>query len=213
MIKNLAGRLSIEWARLWPSELPISMMREINEIQLSPEQLKMIAMTVREKTPCKMLVFGLGNDSLYWHKLNRHGDTVFIEDNKDWFQIITNRSKALKAFLVHYRTRIKDWERLLEDPSLLKMSLPSDVERKKWDIIIVDAPEGWHDQAPGRMKSIYQSSKLIKNSGDVFVHDCDREIEDVYCGRFLKKENLKREIQGPFGLLRHYRMENRDRCF
>ena len=54
-----------------------------------------------------------------------------------------------------------------------------------------------HDQSPGRMKSIFHSSKLIKDSGDIFVHDCNREVEDIYCNRFLGKENLKLEIEAP----------------
>ena len=55
---------------------------------------------------------------------------------------------------------------------------------------------------PGRMKSIYQSSRLISDSGDVFVHDCDRPVEIAYCDRFLKEENLRAEVQK----LRHYHM-------
>ena len=72
------------------------------------------------------------------------------------------------------------------------MKLPKEIAQNKWDIIFVDAPEGWSDEKPGRMKSIYTAAKLASLSKDciVFVHDCDRKVEDVYSNRFLKEENL-----------------------
>ncbi len=209
IVKYLVAWPSIELARLWPVHVCISMMIRLNEIQLSAEQLKAIVITVKEKVPCKLLIFGLGNDSIFWLKLNRGGVTIFLEDNNDWFQRVTSRSEDLKAFLVNYNTQRTDWKMLLESPSLLDMTLPSDVAKEEWDVILVDGPEGWGDQTSGRMKSIYLSSRLVRNSGAIFVHDCDREVEDIYCNRFLKHENLEREIRGPFGLLRHYHITNR----
>lgn len=167
-------------------------------------QLKVICATIKRKTPCRLLVFGLGNDSSFWVRLNRNGITVFLEDNKEWFDKITGNLKNIKAFLVSYNTQRKDWMTMIENKSLLEMTLPDDVEKEAWDIILVDAPAGWNDENPGRMKSIFLSSRLIRNSGDIFVHDCDREVEDIYCDKFLQKENLKLEIKAPIGLLRHY---------
>jgi glucuronoxylan 4-O-methyltransferase len=207
--KYFFARPSIELARIWPLHLNISVMRRLNEIQLSAEQLKVIVITVKAKAPCKLLIFGLGNDSVFWLKLNRGGVTIFLENNNDWFQKITKRSKDLIVFLVNYNTQRNDWKLLLESPSLLDMTLPNNVAKEEWDVIFVDAPEGWNDQTSGRMKSIYLSSKLVKNSGDIFVHDCNREVEDIYCNKFLKKENLKKEIKAPSGFLRHYHITNR----
>jgi IRX15/IRX15L/GXM len=198
--------LRIELTRICPSDSNISKMRELNEIQLSSEQLQVIIKAVKSTPSCRLLVFGLGNDSMFWSKLNRGGLTVFLEDNKDWLEKITRRSKRITAFLVHYNTQRKDWKKLLESPSLLNMSLPNEVKREKWDVILVDGPEGWKDFHPGRMKSIYLSSRLIKDPGHIFVHDCDREIEDAYCNHFLKKKNMKMEIAGLRGVLRHYKM-------
>lgn len=200
---------SIILSGFWPSHFNISLLKKCNAIQLSTKQLKVICATIKRKAPCKLLVFGLGNDSVFWLSLNRDGVTVFLEDDKDWFKKIIKRSKDIKAFLINYNTKRKDWKTFLEDTSLLNMTLPDDVEKEKWDIILVDAPAGYNDQNPGRMNSIFLSSKLIKNSGDVFVHDCDREVEDVYCNKFLKKENLKMEIKASIGFLRHYHITNR----
>jgi uncharacterized protein (TIGR01627 family) len=207
-IKNIRALLSIELTRLWPSHHNISVMRRLNNILLSAEQLKYISMIVKRKAPCKLLIFGLGNDSVFWFKLNRGGITIFLENNEKWLQRITKRSKGIAAFLVDYNTQRADWEMLLKSPSLLDMTLPNEVREKDWDVIIVDAPAGYNDQTPGRMKSIYMSSSLAKNSGDIFVHDCNRVVEDVYCSKYLKKENLKAEIKAPTGLLRYYHITN-----
>jgi uncharacterized protein (TIGR01627 family) len=197
--------LSIELSSLWPSHYNILVMRRLNEIQLSVEQLKYISMAIKRKAPCKLLIFGLGNDSVFWFKLNRRGATIFLEDDKDWLQRITKRSKGLTAFLVNYNTQRSEWVTLLKSPALSEMDLPNEVTTEDWDVIIVDGPASWNDQTPGRMKSIYLSSRLIKKSGDVFVHDCERPIEYVYSNKFLKQENLKTEIKAPDGeLLRHY---------
>jgi hypothetical protein len=205
-MENIFAKLSIQLAVNRPTRFNIYVMKILNKIQLSTEQLKVICTTIRSIAPCKLLVFGLGNDSLFWSCVNRCGDTVFIEDDKDWFIKITKKSKDIKAFLINYDTRRKDWERFLEDTFLLNMDLPHDVEKEAWDIILVDAPAGWKDHHPGRMKSIFLASRLIKNSGNVFVHDCNREVEDIYCNKFLGKENLKMEVRAPVGLLRHYKI-------
>jgi glucuronoxylan 4-O-methyltransferase len=199
-------KLDIELARLLPAPITLSVMRLMNGIQLGTEQLRIISAIVREKAPCRFLVFGLGRDSEYWSLLNREGVTVFLENNEFWYEEITGRSRNLTAFLVEYGTERRDWERLLERPDLLDMPLPGDIKDHKWDVILVDAPIGKRDRSPGRMKSIFLASRLIKNSGDVFVHDCQRKVEDVYSSKFLKKDNLMNEIKGSTGLLRHYRI-------
>lgn len=202
------ARLTIKLAACRPSSFNIALMKRFNGILLSTEQLKIIAASVRRKTPCNFLVFGLGNDSLFWSGLNRSGLTVFIEDNKAWFEKITGRSNAIKAFLIRYDTQRKDWRKFLEDASLLNTALPDNVEKEKWDIILVDGPSGWKDYQPGRMKSIFLASRLIGKSGDIFVHDCDREVEDAFCSQFLGKDNLRMENRSRIGFLRLYRKVN-----
>jgi glucuronoxylan 4-O-methyltransferase len=55
------------------------------------------------------------------------------------------------------------------------------------------------------MKSIAQSAKLANIFGDIFVHDCDREIEKIYCDRFLKEANLVESVEK----MKHYHIANR----
>jgi uncharacterized protein (TIGR01627 family) len=118
---------------------------------------------------------------------------------------VLKQDHRITGYLVNYSTQRKQWKELLQSPELLNMELPKEIVKKKWDVILVDAPEGWEDSTPGRMKSIFVASQLAKNSCDVFAHDCHRQVEKVYCDLFLKQENLKTEI----GLLRHYHMSNR----
>jgi glucuronoxylan 4-O-methyltransferase len=178
-------------------------------IQLESEQLLLIAGVLRKK-PCNFLVFGVGNDTKFWREINKKGRTVFIEDNKDWFQKIKKICPAMEAYLVNYPTKITQWKLLLNKPRKLELNLPKQIADIKWDVILVDAPCGAYEyflkeygiEPPGRMVSIYMASKLIKKDGHVFVHDCHREVERVYSDRYLLKENLVKEV----GTLRHYRI-------
>jgi len=199
----------IKLARKRPSLPLIAGVRLLNGIQMTARQLQLIMKAIQKKAPCKFLVFGLGNDSVFWSLLNQGGETVFLEDNPVWFHKITKRTPEITAYLVVYDTLRKDWKRLLESPSLLEVSLPEAIKEQDWDIVLVDAPAGYDDNTPGRMKSIYTASKLVKNAGDVFVHDCNREIEDIFCNNFLKEENLTSEIKSPIGNLRYYNIMNR----
>lgn len=204
IIKRALARPSLELCTYLSVPYLLEAMRRLNEVQLSGRELKIIIDAVKRKMPCNFLVFGFGNDSALWAKINRGGNTVFLEDDKCWFQKAMRPGLQSKAYLVDYLTERTEWKELLESPALLDMALPPEIESQKWDVILVDAPAGWHDMTPGRMKSIFLSSRLADDSSDVFVHDCDRQIEKTYCDRFLKQENLMAEV----GLLRHYRITN-----
>jgi glucuronoxylan 4-O-methyltransferase len=176
-------------------------MRRVNGIQLSAAELRAIALVVKRKAPCRFLIFGLGNDAAFWLRLNPGGATAFIEDNEDWLREGLRRNPGIALHLVAYETLRPQWRDLLDaSPRSLSLRLPAPVARARWDVIVVDAPAGWGDATPGRMKSIFEASRLAAADADVFVHDCDREVERVYCDRFLKSDNLIAEV----GLLRHY---------
>jgi hypothetical protein len=117
----------VEICAFWPSFLLIKAMRLISQIQLSPKELKTIIITIMKKRPCNFLVFGLGNDSVYWSRLNFGGRTVFIEDSTDWFQQVKKQNPHINAYLVQYKTSINQWEKLLESPSIFDLDLPKEV--------------------------------------------------------------------------------------
>lgn len=178
-------------------------MKISNRIQLSVPEISLIASILMAKRPCRFLIFGLGNDSLFWLLLNREGQTIFFEDDPGWYRKVSIRHPQIKAYLVEYNTKRSQWKKLLSRPAALELSLPMNLAGQLWDVILVDAPNGWRDDQPGRMKSIYGASKLISPGGDIFVHDCNRTVERTYSSTFLGKSNLAASI----GRLHHFHMD------
>ena len=173
-------------------------------IQLELRELIMIARCIR--SPLSLLVFGLGNDSILWHGLNRGGRTCFIENDPDWHRRITGSHPELEVHMVTYNTLRAQWKELLEQPTRLALTLPDEVAGSRWDAIFVDGPPGWHDATPGRMQSIYMAARLVRPDGDVLVHDAEREVESAYCARYLGRPNLVGSVRGR-AVLEHYRVQ------
>ena len=84
--------------------------------------------------------------------------------------------------------------------------LPNEVYETKWDLIMVDAPTGYHEEAPGRTSAIYTAGMMARNREEgethVFVHDVNREVEDKFSMAFLCDEYMKKQE----GRLRHFRI-------
>ena len=180
--------------------------------QLQTKEIFFIYKNLRLYPHCKFLIFGLGHDSPLWASLNKNGRTVFLEHDNNWFTKLKEMFPTLEAYLVQYSTQMSDWKELMDQPEKLYMNLPEEIKNEKWDIILVDAPPGYEGyreeygiEPPGRMSSIYMASKLISPKGDIFVHDCDREIESEYCDKFYGKKSFKSQIHGG-ALLKHYKM-------
>lgn len=190
----------------WDYEKDIRNLVASNPNQLTFEEYLLIAQTVLKKAPCNLLVFGVGKDSKLWMNANKGGKTYFLEDNSYWTKIIQSRIPDIKIFPIRYKTQLKNWQRMLNNPNriVLKVPLPKEIEDVKWDVIFVDGPIGHRPYSPGRMRSIYMASVLAKKNHhvDVFVHDCDRIVENIYSREFLRDRNLKQEI----ARLRHYHM-------
>ncbi len=177
------------------------LMRKERDIQLQPEHLAAVSGCL--SPGCRLLVFGVGNDSSFWLEENSGGTTYFIEDNPEWAERLLRECPDANVALVTYDTQRSQWQRLMESPAKLEMAdLPPEIAGTYWDVILVDAPMGYKLHHPGRMKSIFTASRLVKPGGHVFVHDCDRQVEQAYCDRFLKPENLVEELDN----FRHYQM-------
>jgi hypothetical protein len=168
------------------------LLAKTNGIQMQFPELWAIIQAIRSRPGCSLLVFGCGNDSTLWEQVNGGGITAFIEDDPLWAGKVRGQLKHASVFLVDYDTKKSEWISLLHFPDRLELDLPKEVTSKRWDVIIVDGPAG-HDnhqkytgrEAPGRMKSIYMASKLVAPGGMVFVHDCERLVEQQYVARYL----------------------------
>jgi len=181
-------------------------------IHLHLAEILFVLAAVRRKRRCKLLVFGAGNDSGMWQRLNRGGRTAFLEDDSTWQRRVLAREPSLEVHAVRYATRASEWREALEAPERLRLDLPAAVRDVHWDVILVDGPRGFRgapdDDPPGRASSIFMARQLIAPRGDVFVHDCERALEAECCERFLGRESLRGEVTGR-ALLRHYRFDSR----
>jgi len=181
---------------------------ENNPGQMSVAEYSYITDVVGEKTPCNFLIFGVGKDSRFWIEVNKNGKTVFLEDNQDWLNQVRASLPEIDAYSVSYKTARRQWLDLLVQHShgidSLLMELPESLWQTQWDFIFVDAPAGYADEVPGRMQSIYTAAFLAFSNGntDVFVHDCDRLVETIYSGYFLRDENLVTQV----GKLKHFKV-------
>lgn len=180
----------------------------------------MTAKILERKSPCNFLVFGLGHDSLMWSALNHDGRTVFLEEDEAWIEQIRRRFPMLESYHVSYDSKVNQAENLMEvgkgpectavsDPrysmcQLALKGLPSEIYDTKWDLIMVDAPTGYYEEAPGRMTAIYTAGMMARNRDqgetDVFVHDVNRVVEDKFSKEFLCEGYMKEQE----GRLRHF---------
>ncbi|KAF6159683.1 hypothetical protein GIB67_029941 [Kingdonia uniflora] len=183
---------------------------------MTPQQtIKEISVTsniLQVKSPCNFLVFGLGHDSLMWSSLNHGGRTIFLDEDKSWIEKINQQFPTLESYHVVYDSKVHRAEELMkvgkEDeqcrvvdnarhskcPLALK-SMPNEVYEIEWDLIMVDAPTGFYEEAPGRMSAIYTAGLIARNrengETDVFVHDVDRFVEDQFSKTFLCEGYMK----------------------
>jgi len=195
-----AGILSEKISFLFTSSCAFFFRKKFG-IQMETPEISTILRSITP--PLNLLVFGVGNDSPLWHCINKGGKTVFIEDRMDWFIKKKKEYPFLEAYIVEYKTKISEWRELLGNPKKLRLDFPKSVSETKWDMVLVDGPEGWAENTPGRMKSIYWSSRLVKKGGIVFVHDSEREVERAYGEKYLWREGIIAEVKGR-SLLREY---------
>ncbi|XP_043718737.1 glucuronoxylan 4-O-methyltransferase 1-like [Telopea speciosissima] len=184
------------------------------------KEISVSARVLDKKSPCNFLVFGLGHDSPLWSSLNYGGRTVFLDEDESWIKLIKQKFSNLEVYHVGYETKVRDAENLLRigkekectvvsdrensKCQLMLKALPQVVYEVEWDLIMVDAPTGYHDDAPGRMGAIYTAGMMARNrkegETDVFVHDVNRVVEDKFSKTFLCEGYMKEQE----GLIRHF---------
>lgn len=184
------------------------------DMLIDPQQVAFILKDISyRKRPFTFLVFGLGEDSALWRWSNPTGRTVFLEDQRMWFDRGSGSDPGIEAYMVEYQTKLSQAGELLDRPDRLEIELPDALEGVLWDVILVDGPSGDtgyakypnNPEPPGRMCSIFMSSRLAAPGCDVFVDDCERAIERIYVDRYLGKRNLVSGLRSRT-LLRHYRL-------
>ncbi|MFA5759346.1 MAG: hypothetical protein WC942_08345 [Clostridia bacterium] len=157
------------------------------------DEYSKIAGRVYQRRPCNLLVFGVGYDSVTWLNINSGGETIFIEDNIHWMNVVRENLPDIEIIHYTYPTVHSQWKLLLDQKDKLLMNLPKWMFEIDWDVIFVDGPSG---TGPGRMQSIYTTSVLAKEKTDIFVHDYHRQIETAYCDKYLGNMNDRVVVNG-----------------
>lgn len=172
---------------------------------MSKKQYLRIAKRLSEISPCNLLVFGLGDDSYLWSKINNKGKTIFLEDSKDWIASVNDGTLDVEH--VVYQTSVENQKDIGFIPEKLEFSIPNRVSDLTYDFIIVDAPLGHQPprpfKGPGRMSSIYMAFKLLKKGGVVVIDDMGRPIEKQYAFHYFKEENLIDFIEKKVGIFQN----------
>ena len=130
-------------------------------------------------------MFGVGGNSELWLKCNKGGNTIFIEHERKWIKAVKKRLPDINIFKVKYNTIKAKWKMLIDNPRKLNMKLSKKITDIVWDIIFIDAPQGYNSKKPGRMKSIFSASQLKYKH--ILIHDSDREIEREYGNKYCSK--------------------------
>lgn len=152
-----------------------------NPRQLSYEEYKRIADCLATYPDgARFLSFSTGRDVKLWLDINAKGVNVFCEHDQKWVDFTQAENPAAAVYKVAYKTRLDgDWY----DGDLRIDGFPESLANEAWDVVFVDGPPGYNPSTPGRFQSIWQASKL--NASHVFVHDCNRIVEQTCCNKWL----------------------------
>ena len=134
---------------------------------MSAAQYRFIAGQILSRRDRNLLVFGGGNDSGLWFHCSR-GNMVLVEHDENWIPAL-----PFKVVRPKYKGKVGRW--------LKKISTPRGVVGE-WDFVIVDGPQGFSAECPGRQEPIAWAAKFGKK---IFVHDYERSWERKLCDHYL----------------------------
>lgn len=145
----------------------------------------------------KMLVFGLGYDSLFWYHATK-GQTYFVEDDEDF--IFFNKDLLKNIIPCNYHgTSVSKSLDFLKNPSRSYYSLSPPIELIKlapYDLIFVDGPKGFSNDLPGRLHPIKWSSNIINNKGSIYIDDAGRQLEKKAVEKYLPEARFLNTNRG-----------------
>lgn len=99
-VKSILSAPAFVAYRLCPCLPLLHLFRKVNNIQLTASEMAAVLAALKSRPAPRLLIFGLGQDSWFWHTMNSRGSTAFLEDQDDWFINILRRYPTLKAYQV-----------------------------------------------------------------------------------------------------------------
>jgi len=144
----------------------------------------------------KMLVFGLGYDSKMWYEGNNK-NTFFVENKDEYIHLNMNVIPSKNIIHYDYKTTCSS-SIVLTDNEICSFIIPEKlINEAPFDIILIDGPEGFSEETPGRLLPCYWSTKLSKSGSIIYIDDANRSLENFciekYFKDFPKKEFIKRD--------------------
>ncbi|WP_149538443.1 hypothetical protein [Siccirubricoccus phaeus] len=165
------------------------------DIQLSRFQLQAIASAILSRSPgCRLLVFGLGNDTGLWLEVNGAGETCFLETSPEWIETVKARHPGLQVGLMPNFGLTVATSMGADEAALQACTIPAALRSARWDVILVDAPTGFAADQPGRAVAIYWALQLADRSTHVFVDDYERPLEGRFSDKYLKRRNTNSAV-------------------
>ena len=136
----------------------------------------------------KMLVFGLGYDSKLWNNI---ANTYFVENKDEYIQLNSDINNIIKY---DYKNINVEQSLNLTDDEISNYKIPDElINNGPYDIILVDGPEGWANNKPGRLLPIYWSINFLsKKDTIIYIDDINRELETYCVNKFCN--NFKQEL-------------------
>ena len=173
------------------------------EIQISQDVIVDIFSNLKKDT--KMLVFGLGWDSKMWYTRNKN--TYFVENKEEFIEL--NEKDIPKENIIKYDYNNITIEKSFDmsDKEIEKFVIPKELEELgPFDIILIDGPEGYALDKPGRLIPFYWSTKLSKKGTLIYADDINRKLE-TYCLEKYFKYNKQSNFPERSGCQKIYYIE------
>jgi len=161
------------------------------------EQYAAIGNLVLARRPCRLLVFGCGADSELWRLLNIGGITWFVEHDPKW----ASRAREVGCDVIE-----------VEYPTGRAVSVdmppPPAIMEQQWDTVIIDAPQGFDHNTPGREIPIQWIASL-DSQPIVILHDYERPWERACADAYLGPPSFISQLSAP-GQMAFWRLSSDD---
>lgn len=138
----------------------------------------------------KVLIFGLGFDSDMYYFANEKKNIWFVETNDEYIKLCKDIDR--KCVIKHDFIGINVKSSFnLADEQIERYPIPYTlIKNAPYDIILIDAPTGYSDNAPGRLLPIYWTKEILSHKGTiVYVDDVERKLEKYCVNKYFKSYN------------------------
>jgi hypothetical protein len=150
----------------------------------------------------KILVFGLGYDSKMWYEGNNK-NTFFVEDKNEYIELNKQDIPIDNIIKYNYKTTCEISPKL-SDNQIKSFTIPEKIKQlAPFDIIIIDGPEGYSRDRPGRLIPCYWSTLLSKPESLIYVDDSSRILES-YCVKKFFNNKIKTIFPKRYGCTKIY---------